>query len=389
MVDAAFHSQILALRSLSLAGSFSLPRFAQAISRYQNGLERSGVPTRAFDETLNLLTGDPRSRESLDHTAAQGVLAHLSGRGLFPAAGRDLRDFFDGLDSLRETNRTQEARRSPVFPMSRLFVSREQMFEWVMDPESRDLVPTYQIFYPLAGVSLERPAEVLKAFDRVEKRMVALKVYKTYLPMEDIPLGGLFNEMRFQSDPGEAPFVRALDAGRARSGDPYLAFELMEEGTIRDLMRRRTGEDADFEALLPYVLQMTRCAAEAHRRRIIHRDFKPDNFLLDNQGRVKLADFGIAIREEESDLFSPTTGTRAYLPPKAENSFRRDVYSLGLTLAEFLTLKPAYQAAASLPGAELPVEMKTFLRKALDPAPSHRHRTAVEMEEALEAVWLV
>ncbi len=404
MIDLGFHAQILALRSLSLPGNFSLPRFAQALTHYQTGLERTGAPTRIIDDALDLLS-DPKRGASFDHTAAQAVLAHLSGRGLFPEAGRDLRDFFDALEGIRKISQAH-ARRFPLRePIARLFVPRDQMLEWAAGEGSRDLIPGYQILYPLARMSLDKPAEVFLALDRIENRQVAVKVYKSYIPLEDVPAGGIFNEMRFQCDPAADAFVRVLDAGRTRTGDAYLAFELMEGGTLRDLLEdcERESPASAWEERLPYVRQMTERLAVTHDAGVLHRDVKPDNFLLTkDRQRIKLADFGIALREEEFGLYTPRLGTRSYLPPEywesdeegdsLRDGFTRDVYSLGLTLCEFLTGLPVYllrdldktSPSRLRPERGIPPEMDALIRKATDPRPERRYASAVPMIEELD-----
>jgi hypothetical protein len=408
MIDPGFYARIQALRHLSLPGQFNLPRFAQALTRYQTGLERTGAPTRVIDDALDLLSGPG---DAPDHTAAQAVLAHLSGRGLFPEEGRDLRDFFDSLEALRSHHRSRTRRAAAGEPVARLFASREDMLEWLTGEGERDLIPGYQILYPLARVSLDRPAEVLLAVDRVEKRRVALKIYKRYIPLEDVPSGGIFNEMRFQSGPAPDTFVRVLDAGRTRLGDAYLAFEWMEGGTLRDLIKDLEADPARTawkDRLLP-VRQMTESLAMAHACGVLHRDVKPDNFLLTaDRRRIKLADFGIALREEEFGFYRSRLGTRSYLPPEylqegddgnePNDGFARDVYSLGLTLSEFLTGLPVSlvrDADRRTPPSRLrpergiPPGMDALIMKATDPRPDRRYSSAVAMIDEIDEMETV
>jgi serine/threonine protein kinase len=410
MIDPGFHARILALRQLSLPGQFNLPRFAQALTRYQTGLERTGAPTRVIDDALDLLS-DPGRGADADHTAAQAVLAHLSGHGLFPEEGRNLRDFFDSLEGLRRTSHSRTRRAVTGEPVARLFASRDEILEFLTGDGERDLVPGYQILYPLARMSLDRPAEVLLAVDRMDNRRIALKIYKRYIPLEDVPSGGIFNEMRFQSGTAPDVFVHVVDAGRTRLGDPYLAFEWMQGGTLREFTRdiEEDPSRATWEEKLPYVRQMVENLATAHASGILHRDVKPDNFLLTaDRSRLKLADFGIALREEEFGLYTSRLGTRSYLPPEylqesedgsePPNGFARDVYSLGLTLCEFLTGLPislVRDADRSTPPSRLrpergiPSGMDALILRAVDPDPRRRFTNAVRMKEALDDVWAV
>jgi WD40 repeat protein len=155
------------------------------------------------------------------------------------------------------------------------------------------------------------------------------------------------------------------------------------------------------------VAQIGRQAAEAlayaHARGVVHRDVKPANILLDTSGVVWITDFGLA-KAEESGLTSTgdLLGTLRYMAPerlRGEGDARADVYALGLTLYELLTLRPAFDSADRLRLMEqikehdpprpravdsrIMRDLETLVLKAIDKDPNRRYQAAAEMGEDL------
>lgn len=143
----------------------------------------------------------------------------------------------------------------------------------------------------------------------------------------------------------------------------------------------------------------------AHLNGVLHRDIKPANLLLDEAKSVSIADFGLAKISEQQD-FTKTgdvVGTPQYLPPESirgEYDVRSEVYALGLTLYEMLTLQPAItgkntadvlrsalEGVKELPNElrhRVPRDLKTIALKALTLEPEGRYQSAAEMQEDLE-----
>ena len=144
--------------------------------------------------------------------------------------------------------------------------------------------------------------------------------------------------------------------------------------------------------------------AYAHASGIVHRDIKPSNLLLDHAGVVWIADFGLAKGEDEGLTQSgDILGTLRYMAPerfRGEGDARADIYALGLTLYELLTLRPAFDSSDRLklieqikteeprrsPGPSMPGSRATWRRscsKAIEKDPKARYQSAEAMAEDL------
>ena len=151
------------------------------------------------------------------------------------------------------------------------------------------------------------------------------------------------------------------------------------------------------------VLQAAEALSYAHKRKIIHRDIKPSNLLLDDSGVVWLTDFGVA-KFEDTDLTATgdLVGTLRYMAPerfRGECDERTDVYALGLTLYELLSLRPAYTNSDRLAlvnaiktgtpprlksiDSRIPRDLETIVLRAVDPEPDQRYSSAKALAEDL------
>src|SRR5262249_18508297 len=146
-------------------------------------------------------------------------------------------------------------------------------------------------------------------------------------------------------------------------------------------------------------VQAAEALAFAHREGVIHRDVKPSNLLLDADARVWVADFGLAKTDAEGlTQTGDIVGTVRYMAPerfRGQADARSDVYALGLTLYERLTLRPAFAAADRLtlidqiarleparPRAHdprIPRDLETIVMKAIDKDPSGRYPSAEDL----------
>jgi len=165
------------------------------------------------------------------------------------------------------------------------------------------------------------------------------------------------------------------------------------------------------------IAQVADAIDHAHRRRVIHRDIKPQNMLIDQTGQVKLTDFGLARHEGDLSLTERgrAVGTPLYMSPEQVAGGnvgldkRTDIYSLGASLYEMLTLRPPFTGESrealykqimfddpTRPrrlNRALPADLETVILKAVERDPSHRYQSAQELADDLrrylddEPVW--
>jgi serine/threonine-protein kinase len=141
--------------------------------------------------------------------------------------------------------------------------------------------------------------------------------------------------------------VAVIDAGED-GGYPYIVFEYVEGETLKARINRVGA--LDVQESLAYAIEIARGLTVAHARKMVHRDIKPQNVLIDAEGRAKLTDFGIS-RQLEKDGLTATgrvLGTTDYVAPEQAMGRgadqRSDLYSLGVVLFEMLTGHVPFQA---------------------------------------------
>jgi WD40 repeat protein/serine/threonine protein kinase/tetratricopeptide (TPR) repeat protein len=159
-----------------------------------------------------------------------------------------------------------------------------------------------------------------------------------------------------------------------------------------------------FQSVARVGVQIADALVYAHGQGVLHRDIKPSNLLLDLQGTVWIADFGLAKMEETGELTNPgdIVGTLRYMAPErfqGKADSRSDVFSLGLTLYELATLKPGFSDTDRAKLIEkmlheepprprrhdphVPRDLETIILKAIAKDPQHRYATAGELAEDL------
>ena len=254
----------------------------------------------------------------------------------------------------------------------------------------RVLAGRYRIEFALgSGAS----ANVFAAFDTTLQRRVAVKVLHPALAADSGFLRRFRAEAQSAAALTHANVMAVHDWGEDAQG-PFLVLEFLGGGSLRDML------DEGAELQLSQVVRMGKQAADglayAHARGFVHRDVKPANLLFDEEGRLRVADFGLARALAEAAMTEPagmTVGTARYVAPEQAQGHRldgrADVYSLALVLYEAVTGMVPFSADTTLAtlmarvGAELPPH------RALGPLePVLRAAAAPEQADRLEAAEL-
>ena len=181
---------------------------------------------------------------------------------------------------------------------------------------------------------------VYLARDETLDRSVAIKVMHREMSEQADQLQRFRQEARAVAKLSHPNVVGVIDAGED-GGYPYIVLEYVEGETLKQRINRVGALDP--QEALAYAIEIARGLTVAHARQMVHRDIKPQNVLIDADGRAKLTDFGIS-RELEGDGLTATgrvLGTTDYVAPELAMGQgvdpRSDIYSLGVVLYEMLT----------------------------------------------------
>jgi eukaryotic-like serine/threonine-protein kinase len=194
---------------------------------------------------------------------------------------------------------------------------------------------------------------VYRAFDTVLERPVAIKMMHREIAADADQLERFRREARSVAqlnhphvvtviDAGEEPSPDATQAGLdGRLGMPYIVLEFIDGETLKDVIRREAP--LDIPQAIAYAIEIARALGAAHERHIVHRDVKPHNVLISDEGGAKITDFGIArtLTEEGLTMAGRVLGTTDYVSPEQALGHavtgQSDLYSLGVVLYEMLT----------------------------------------------------
>jgi eukaryotic-like serine/threonine-protein kinase len=181
---------------------------------------------------------------------------------------------------------------------------------------------------------------VYRAFDTVLERQVAIKLMHREIAEDSDQLERFRREARAVAQLNHPHVVGVIDAGEDER-TPYIVFEYVEGETLKERIRR-CGRLAIPEAVA-YAIEIARALGAAHARGIVHRDVKPQNVLIDEEGTAKVTDFGIARTLDQEGLTADgrVLGTTDYVSPEQALGHavtgQSDLYSLGIVLFEMLT----------------------------------------------------
>src|SRR5246127_4525533 len=140
---------------------------------------------------------------------------------------------------------------------------------------------------------------VYRAFDTVLERPVAIKLMHREIATDSDQLERFRREARAVAQLSHPHVVGVIDAGED-DGRPYIVFEYVEGETLKERIRR--NGQLEIPEAVAYSIEIARALGAAHARHIVHRDVKPQNVLIDDEGSAKVTDFGIARTLDEEGL---------------------------------------------------------------------------------------
>jgi tRNA A-37 threonylcarbamoyl transferase component Bud32 len=244
---------------------------------------------------------------------------------------------------------------------------------------------------------------VYLAVDEVLDRQVAIKLLHREISEEADQLERFRREARAAARLSHPNLVGVIDAGED-DGRPYIVFEYIPGRTLK----RRLQEEGRLpvDEAVAYAIEIGRGLTAAHARKLVHRDVKPQNVLIDPDGRAKVTDFGIARSLESKGLTATgrVLGTTDYVSPEQamgeDVDERSDVYSLGVVLYEMLSGDVPFQAETQVGVAmkhvnepmpdvqsrrpEVSATVASVVDRATTKDPRDRYGTVAEMVRDLE-----
>lgn len=260
-----------------------------------------------------------------------------------------------------------------------------------------------------AVVAQSRMSTLFRATDLDSGRTVALKVPLPQMESDPVLLERFKREQEIGQELDHPGVVKTFnDERRSRL---YMVLEWVEGRLLRSVL------NADGRLPVDRAVRLAVAICDAldymHKHGVVHRDMKPENIMVMEGDRIKLIDFGIAMKEEARRLtfasLSPTLGTPDYIAPEQvkgqRGDQRSDIYALGVILYEMLAGQPPFSGPnpfavmnervmrdappvrALNPGVS--PQLQEILNRALERDPRHRYATAMEMAWELEHPELV
>ncbi len=247
-------------------------------------------------------------------------------------------------------------------------------------------------------------AVVLKAKDRLKNRTVAIKMLNEKHEGDSASVRRFVNESKAIALLSNEHIVDIYDV--AFSGkNKYLVMEYIDGITLREYMKR--SGPLGLEKSLDFAIQILSALQHAHEKGVVHRDIKPQNIMVQANGKLKVTDFGIAqISDANQQNAGVAMGTVYYISPEQASgkttTFSSDIYSVGVMLYEMVTGKLPFEGDTPLSIAMMQVNTKPTRPRKIDPkipqgveqiilramnkAPENRFRSAKSMLRACEIV---
>lgn len=260
-----------------------------------------------------------------------------------------------------------------------------------------------------ATVAQSGKSTLYRATDMQDGRQVVLKI--PHAEMETDPV--LLERFKREEEIGEHfhhPGILKIFGGEHRSR-PYMVMEWVDGKSLRAILNEESTQRQrrlPVQRAVQIALGICNALDYLHKHGVVHRDLKPENVMVDDEGHVKLIDFGSAMKEDARRLTfagsSPILGTPDYISPEQVKGHRgdqrSDIYAVGVILYEMLTGRPPFTGSSPLAvmnerlltdaaparqlNPEISPELQEIIFRALERDPQNRYATASEMAWELE-----
>lgn len=265
----------------------------------------------------------------------------------------------------------------------------------------------YQLIRQVANGGM---ASIYEAMDTRLDRKVAVKIMHPHLAQDDAFVSRFIREAKAAAALSHPNIVAVQDQGWNQSGVPavFLVMELIEGSTLREYLNERGR--FEIKDAMNYLTPILSALAAAHAIGIVHRDMKPENILISKEGRIKIADFGLARGEIIGSTMTAESsvilGSVSYLSPEQVQrgiaDARSDVYAVGIVAFEMLTGEKPFIGDTPIQIAymhvnqdippprskrkEIPQTLDDLISRATNRDPDKRPRDAGEFLSSLEVI---
>ena len=248
-------------------------------------------------------------------------------------------------------------------------------------------------------------ANVYLAHDVILDRMVAVKILRGDLADDEKFVRRFQREAIAASSLSHPNIVEMYDVGED-DGRYFIVMEYVDGKTLKSLIKKRGA--LTLPEVVDIMLQLTSAITHAHESYIIHRDIKPQNVMILEDGRVKITDFGIAMALNSNEMTQTNSvmGSVYYMPPEQANgngsTTKSDIYSLGILMYELVTGKVPFKGDSAveiaikqmrdkLPSVcemdqSIPQSVENVILKSTAKNPKNRYDSAEEMHDDLMTV---